>query len=202
MIFPGIPAGYPALFECIATLYREMSNELAACRPQAATMLDGYQEAFDCSVNYRLKLRELVGAYAFPCEQQEIFYFKQIKPLFVAETLYTTYCYHVGMFTGSTACPAEATTLLKRQLQRLSRFKSRNADFLSHLHAGNPSWDRFWFTRAYGNTGSIGFHPEETRGENIVAEYYANLRFRAFLVDQIRLLESGEQQLTDSHDLP
>lgn len=191
MSFPPIPAGYPALFERFRVLYQEMVQEIGESQPRAINLLEGYQLVFDCSVNYRLQLSELTGPGAFQNWEQEVFYFREIKPLFVAHTLFASFCYHVEMFRGDSTCPHEELTLLNRQLQRLARFESRNAEFLQFVHTAGPLWDRAWFTRAGGRGRVSGQVTEETRGEGLLAEYYANQLFHNFILGKIRQLAVG-----------
>lgn len=186
MTFPVIPAGYPALFERFQTLHLEMMEEIGKVKQEAVSILDTWQAVFDSSVNYRLQLRELTShPAAFEKVEEEIFYFKRIKPLFLAQTLLATYIYYVEMYKADKPCPTEFAIFLERELLRLPRFESRYGDFLAAVSEGQRQLDLDWFTRDGWDTPGEGLMSDETRGERILAAWYANRCFRDYLLREM-----------------
>jgi len=92
-------AGIYKIRERATYLYGLMNLEVDQCRKdEKKTLADIAECCFQSCIKYWDILRGEVATYTFPDEDEEVNFFKNIKPLFTSQAEYYTLLYHAEMF--------------------------------------------------------------------------------------------------------
>lgn len=104
------------------------------------------QSAVNIIVEILDKLKSICIQYQFQNEEEEIRFFKQIKPQFTSKLIY-----YNEIYTIETNCPfgtvKEVRKYLNKQLEKLKVFYQDNADFYKYYKKGNCYLDQHYFLR-------------------------------------------------------
>lgn len=125
-------------------LYLLLKNELDECMRKHPFPLM-VESCFLIAGKYWSQLRAISANYRFLSPQEEIIFFKMIKPLFTYELEFYCLLYHTVLF-----CPAEAHQERKfweREAQRLYDFKKKNREFVDYYCSGRTEMDARYFMR-------------------------------------------------------
>lgn len=126
---------------------------------------------------YRRAIDQGFGSVA-----EEIRFFKEVKPAFVARIEYYTYRYHALLFVPA-GSEKEIRQFWERELRKIEKFYEANKDFCRYIQQGDTARDEEYFLRAAGRS------PEERAGEDPVYDPDSELtssgdrlvtRFRAY----------------------
>ena len=93
------------------------------------------------------RIRKLVKQEGFKDMREEIFFFKEVKPLFTSYIEYYTNCYHALLFM-----PAHDTKELHRfwkwEMRKIERFYESNREFCTYIRQGQTHKDAEYFLRS------------------------------------------------------
>jgi hypothetical protein len=156
-------------------LYQQLQQDLLLCKGKKLDKLREIESCFHISESYWALLRYEVSHYEFASVNEEISFFKKIKPLFVSESDYYSLLYHAELFRAQSSKKDQAI-FLQRELKRLERFINENFDFYQRYKNKCTEKDHEWFVR----TGS----PEERAAashDQLAASLLALERYHAFI---------------------
>ena len=93
------------------------------------------------------KLKAFISDYAFESEEEEIHFFKEIKPNLFSKLIYYQKIYQLESMRpiGSKSVQIQ---YFEKELDRLTDFVEQNPDFYSYYRSGSTHLDRFFFTRS------------------------------------------------------
>ncbi|TWI85845.1 RteC protein [Lacibacter cauensis] len=163
------------LRNCI-DLYEEMHREIKNCKNKNVQEDELVQACFEIAGLYKEKMIAAVRNHTFERVEDEILFFKQIKPLFHAEVEFYTYCYHIILFktVELEADKNELRNFYKRQLQRKEKLKKENPVFYEYVQERNTYADAEWFTRHNNSRDSSLF-------DALMGKYLALEKFEDYL---------------------
>ena len=141
------------------------------------------------------ELREKVIVYEFSSQEDEIIFFKELKPQVLSKQLYFNkiYCIESKFPTGSNEA---AKRYLNDQLHSLEYYFNRYLDFHQYYRSGSTVYDTYYFTR--GNvdpklcTDSSRFNCDlefSTVYDFKVAKIIANEMLRIYLNQRLKMIE-------------
>lgn len=92
------------------------------------------------------RLREMVISYSFPSVEDEIYFFKELKPEILSKYIYFSKVYHIELKCpdGSNDCIRE---YLSAELDKLTYFFRNNIEFYQYVRSQSTHLDNFYFTR-------------------------------------------------------
>lgn len=151
-------------------------------------MIDIIQEYID-------QLRERVIVYEFSSQEEEIVFFKELKPQVLSKQLYFNkiYCIESKFPTGSNEA---AKKYLNDQLHSLEYYFNRHLDFHQYYRSGSTVYDKYYFVR--GNVDpklcndSSRFNSDlkfSTVYDFKVAKIIANEMLRIYLNRRLKIIE-------------
>lgn len=126
-------------------IYRLLKIELEECF-KGKPFKNAVEDCFHIAGNYWSELRATIAEYKFRSEEEEILFFKTIKPLFISELEYFSLLYHTLLF-----CPFDLFRQKKfweRESKRLEEFKEQNREFLIYHASGRTDKDELYYLRA------------------------------------------------------
>jgi hypothetical protein len=144
--------------------------------------------------NYWSELRATVAEYDFTNEEQEILFFKTIKPLFIAELEYYSLVYHSLLF-----CPFDRSNQKKfweREAKRPEDFKEQYRDFYLYHTSGRTDRDQQYYLRGNAKDASemeFDSYDREpnsrTTHDNLIAKLWALERYAKYACSKLKELD-------------
>ncbi len=105
---------------------------------------------------YLEKLYALIPPDGFTAPDEEIWFFKHMKPLFTAEREFHQRLYHAHVFESD-------IHFWQREQDRMEKILSEHRDFVHYYHNGETLYDYPWFARGRAPMPtSLCVHPWET----------------------------------------
>lgn len=140
-------------------------------------------------------LREYVLSHRFRTPQQEITFFKEIKPRVLSRLLYHLHVYNIEIKRPN-ACYKIRRKYLINELNKLNQFFDTNIDFYRYYRGGNAHFDSTYFIRGKHDfqltLESLYFIADpkfSTSHDHLVASIMANDRLRVYLEDELNSME-------------
>jgi hypothetical protein len=184
--------------------YGQMLTDIWLCRQKQLEKIEEVECCFQIAEKYRVRLIEMVSAYEFECTDEEIYFFKKVKPQFTAEIEYLGLCNYVELFkTGvKDDDTSELEKFYKKELQRIEKFGHENPVFYQYVKERKADMDKEWFTREERNHEK----PElKTRSsslyDHLMGSYLALEKYTAFIKTELENLirrTKGEPPLPKS----
>src|SRR5947209_1480977 len=124
-----------------------MQIDLQGAQNQNAEPVRRILNYYEIADRYWIILSEKLATYKFQCHQEEINFFKEIKPLFTSEVEFASLVYQLESFTHLTEM--EHLSFLKKERSRFGRFKEKNKEFYQYYKEGRTDLDEIYFLRAH-----------------------------------------------------
>jgi hypothetical protein len=137
--------------------YQEMLSEIYQSRRLDLCPATRIAYCFKLSVEYWTRLNDCVKASQFTDSEEEIWFFKTMKPRFTSLIEYYTLIYHAELFMPSLS-ETETNAFWKKENEKAKKFYRQYSDFCKYYKAGRTDMDHVYFLRhdlkpsgTYGN---------------------------------------------------
>lgn len=121
-------------------LHRQLLDSLILlCQDRETTLDKKLETAVQVCVTSLNELYGLLPEDLFEDRQEQIFFFKSIKPLFAAEREYHQRLYHAVIFGE------DSGSFWDRELSRMEKLLNEHGQFAAYLHNGHSHYDHDWF---------------------------------------------------------
>jgi hypothetical protein len=148
-----------------------------------------------CS-KYWQRLQQALLIHHFRSDNEEIDFFKNLKPLFESSIEFYNLLYHAQLFRPSFDS-TETDKFWARESLRLERFRENNRDFYEYIHAKDASLDEVYFLRRNNsndefpnaNMNEIERKTSTSHGQ-LLAEYLALEKYSEYVQQQIDKLNN------------
>lgn len=128
------------------TLYTEMQHAIRELAVTELPFLKRAERSFYIAESYLLKLREVIGTYNFQDEEEEIQFFKSIKPRFHKELIYWSEVVRIASrWPASTEVGQKRD--LKQQVKEIRSQMERHKFLYDYSKLGRVDLDKFLFLR-------------------------------------------------------
>jgi hypothetical protein len=179
-------------------LYKDLQASLQACQQQAVQ-----QRVVECcflaSEKSSLQLKDLITTHLFGSVEEEIFFFRKIKPAFTSEVEYYSLLYHAELFKP-TGNPAEVREFWLREKKRMEKFIEKYKDFYLYYTQGDTDKDGQYFLRSAGDPDASGEgnlpDPERestTSYDELVASILALERYVLYVDNELESIAGSEE---------
>jgi hypothetical protein len=145
--------------------------------------LQQIEECFVICNSAILMLCKGIKKKGFTCAEQEILFFKSVKPRFVSLQRYYVLLYNHIMFLPEDH--QERFKYLERSLQKLERMLAEHDEFYSYFQSGLSHLDHEYFTRPEHSL-------ESTPGEILISEIIAHYEMADYIKKEIGKLQAGQ----------
>lgn len=153
---------------------------------------------------YIQRLREKVLEGCIQTQEEEIYFFKHIKPLIVGECLFFSYLQRIEQTRNQCAFHEEKGFLLKR-LSKFTSFLKHNQTCHNYYKKGKTKHDKQYFIRCNLNADDYNYHPYSmmdsdfaTCKDYLFADFYAHEKIKSYLEEQLMQLELKTKQRIQS----
>lgn len=181
--------------EYIENILLEIDSEIERFDIYGYDIIENSLKMIDLTQGYIDQLRERVIVHEFNAQEEEIVFFKELKPQVLSKQLYFNkiYCIESKFPTGSNEA---AKRYLNDQLHSLEYYFNRYLDFHQYYRSGSTVYDKYYFVR--GNvdpklcTDSSRFNSDlkfSTVYDFKVAKIIANEMLRIYLNRRLKMIE-------------
>lgn len=166
-------------------------TEIQKCEECKLLVFEHYQE-----------LRKFVSSYRFKSEQEEIEYFRSLKPKLVAKLMYY---YKKSKITKRNLLNDWKITrkYLQHELQQVEKFYTNHLDFISYYNSGQTSFDTALFLRKNLDPSTIPTYillyddfNHTTNGDHLVSKLMLNIKLHKFIQNELNKQSDDENSKT------
>lgn len=180
-------------------LYEKFERELQAIRTKHIPDAEIVEQGFHCALQYWHQTTEWIKENDFRNKNEEIHFFKKVKPLFVGEIEYHVRLYQAIHFT-SIGDVTEISDFLLREIRTIAKFHKDNAAFIHYMHSGDIARDEEYFLRQ-NHRGPTEWHPLtfgketefSTSHDHLVATMVAYEKYKSYLAGRLTSLLSDNE---------
>ena len=130
-----------------------MLQELKDTNREGLSAIKEIERCFQICYTYWSQIRRQVIGFHFKQIEEEIRFFKTLKPLFTSQMEYYNLLYYVQVFQPQQG-EEERTLFSQREKERLPRFIETNKEFYAYYKKGCTHLDRKYFVRPPGTTNT------------------------------------------------
>ncbi len=136
--------------------YEKLSEELARLLAGELSDTEKMEACFMTALAHWERLKGKIKKNDFDSDEQEIFFFKTVKPRFTGLVEYYNQRYQALLFL-SRQRPRSRTQLYfwKMELRRILRFFELHADFIQYYQEDNTELDEIYFLRVYSDLSNF-----------------------------------------------
>ena len=174
--------------------HHQLLTETSLCQDSGKSDMEKIEACFKCSLDYWGTIKQLVKTHTFQTPEEEIYFFKKVKPLFTARIEYYTHRYHALLFMPVNDA-LELRRFWKWELRKMERFYENNEDFCRYMRDGSSDKDSEYFLRASNPTAALlqgkvhDLDPETaTSHDYLVTMIAAYELYEGFVQEEIRNL--------------
>ncbi len=182
----------------------DLDNKINALTIDQEDSLASYEKAIELILNKVLELKKYILMKGFKSQQEEIHFFKHIKPRFIAKLIYYNSIYKI-----ETKKPYGGDKIIKKylnlELSKIKRYFDSNLEFYKYYRTNSIYLDAKYFVRGKHdiklNLDTFYFeadHTFATSHDYKVAKIIANDLIQVYLEDQ---LYSNQKKLSDKSEL-
>jgi hypothetical protein len=144
--------------EFCTAVYKTLLIQLDQIAQTDHPFIHQIENAYIVSFHHWLLVTKKMSAYTFIHEQEEILFFKKIKPLFTSQIEYYNLLYHFELFKPDHSVK-KMTGFIAAEKDRLKKFITANGSFYFYYKKGCTHFDAVYFTRAARLSPSLLLKP-------------------------------------------
>lgn len=167
-------------------LYNEMQTDLRLCRAKELSFQVETECCFRISEKYWSLLRNDLRKTGFPSLTDEIYFFKEIKPKFLAESEYYRLINYAANFCPDDAFPHDQKNFWIRQLNRLDKFKLQHEQFWIYFSSGQSAKDDIYFTRGDSKDDEYSADKAASGFDELTAQLIARQHYAVYARDKLK----------------
>jgi hypothetical protein len=179
-------------------LYTALENQLNEVSVNDDSLADQYKSSIMLCKKAMAKLKNHISSYSFESIEEEIHFFKAVKPQF-----YSKYIYFINVYNFIMQKPTGGDDIVKEyltyELTDLKRFFDHNHSFYLYYRSGSTQMDELYFTR-----GGFDVHVEleyfeedelySTSHDYKLSKIIANEKYQDFLNLELQKTLLHEQE--------
>jgi hypothetical protein len=189
-------AKYSIMIQFTSRLKKEVDAEIERIEHTEISSMTKSLEASRVLREAYSQLKAFVLSYAFPSEEEEILFFKEIKPRLCFRIIYYRKLYNIEM--DRPAGTEKQREYLNDLLNGINKYNSKRLDFIRYYRSGSSHFDSLYFLRGqidteqYMETFSHEFDPNFTTNCDFkVAKILSNDMLSDYLAREIEALNEN-----------
>lgn len=138
----------------ITNLYKEMKASLEEIAISSGNILHRAEQSYVLVQEILAKLKEHILSYSFKDEEEEIRFFKNVKPMFLQELIFFEELYYIELNRPLGSISEQEDYLLKA-LEGIRIFFERNRLLYAYHRTGKTMYDELFFRRESNKSGLL-----------------------------------------------
>lgn len=192
----------------VTSLQTEVDERIQAIEVGEKNILNRALAASDMLEVIFGQLKEFINHYVFPCEEEEIRFFKEIKPRIFCHLLYYRKVYNIEM-NRPMGTEEEQTRYLNGELDAIRQYIAKRLDFYRYYRSGATHLDGEYFLRGQHNgklqyLDSFYFERDptfSTPGDFRVAKIIANDMIQLYLREELEKIRFNRFTLCETPEI-
>jgi hypothetical protein len=172
--------------------------EIEAIREEQSDALAKTSQWIVIIEKYTLELKRFVVKYKFKGIEEEIEFFKMIKPDFAALLGYHKKVFQIQLFEAYNSAEAQLK-YFRGQLKRLEAFMEKNRDFYQYILSNSDHMDETYFTRNGPHNTAVIDDRFSTPHEIRLSKILCNRMVKEYLTSAIQKIEKPTSKPTRSN---
>lgn len=127
-------------------LYATLSQQLGVQNNERCCEQRRTERSFGIARHFWGLLERKVKSYVFSSLEEEVYFFKKIKPLFTLEMEYYHHVYFSLLFLPD-MYTFDRVLFWQREVLRMEKFKKENPEFIAYCQSGCSRKDHVFYTR-------------------------------------------------------
>ena len=132
--------------QIITELNIELDNQLKTIDRETVRIIEKSKKSFECVNHFLKQLKEFILGYTFCNEQEEILFFKKLKPEIYSKSIYYKKIFEIES-ARPLGCTEEQESYLRKELKRLTSFFDEHKDFFQYYRTESTHLDDMYFLR-------------------------------------------------------
>jgi hypothetical protein len=178
------------------SIYRQLQADTDLCRQRDMPELERIECCFRTASGCWGNMREALNHYRFTTEEEEIDFFRNIKPLFTSQIEFYTLVYQAILFKPQEDL-LKIAAFWAGESARLHRFCENKEAFIAYYKSGDTGLDSQYFLR-HNNKASCSSAPRvydknhhfSTSHDWLVAALIAQEMYHAYTMDKLKEMGS------------
>lgn len=134
------------MIDFVAKLKEEVDQKLRIIETREDNILKRALNASELFESVFDRLKEFITTYTFKDEEEEIYFFKEVKPRFFCHLIFYQKVYNIEM-NRPIGCLDAQEEFLKHELNCIREYANKRLDFYRYYRAGSSHLDHYYFTR-------------------------------------------------------
>jgi hypothetical protein len=168
-------------------LYHDMLSDLRHCHNKGLPSGVEAECCYRISEKYWEILRRELSHYEFTSTEEEVYFFREIKPRFIAESEYYRLLNYSDSFCPEDAYPNDQKNFWIRQINRLDKFKGTYQDFYLYYLGRASDRDSELFTRGEPENERYTFDKAISNYDHLIAQLLARERFALYAGERLKV---------------
>lgn len=188
------------MLEYVTKLRKETDDAIDRIESSDCNILKKSLDASHVLADAFDRLKKFILTYKFQSEEDEINFFKEIKPKFCYRLIYYRKLYNIEM-NRPVAAVCKQKEYLYEEMETIHKYTNKRLDFVRYYRSGSTHLDSLYFLRGrvdteqYLETFYYELDPNfSTNCDFKVAKILANDMLQAYLMQEITCLESNLHQ--------
>lgn len=188
------------MIDFVEKLQKEIRRKIDLIEAEDKNILKKSLDASHVLGNAFDRLKEFIIAYKFQNEEEEILFFKEIKPKIFCHLIYYRKVYNIEMHRPVASIEAQKE-YLKIKMDAIHDFNNKILDFYRYYRSNATHLDAAYFVRGKPDTEQYleTFYYERdpqfsTNADFKVAKIVANDMLQAYLLSELELLDNNMQK--------
>ena len=188
------------MLEYVTKLRKETDDAIDRIESSDCNILKKSLDASHVLADAFDRLKKFILTYKFQSEEDEINFFKEIKPKFCYRFIYYRKLYNIEM-NRPVAAVCKQKEYLYEEMETIHKYTNKRLDFVRYYRSGSTHLDSLYFLRGrmdteqYLETFYYELDPNfSTNCDFKVAKILANDMLQAYLMQEITCLESNLHQ--------
>lgn len=184
-------------------LIKKLNNELQIINSAEESLFAKAPKAIVLLENLFAELKSFISSYSFNDIEEEVYFFKEIKPQLFSKLIYYRKVYNIETIRPNGSLDSQKAHFNK-ELDHIKTFFDRNLDFYKYYRTGCTHFDKFYFARGkldiQLNLDSFYFERDplfSTCFDFKIAKILANEMLSIYLNEELAKLESYSIQSTE-----
>lgn len=184
----------------VEKLQKEIRRKIDLIEAEDKNILKKSLDASHVLGNAFDQLKEFIITYKFKDEEEEILFFKELKPKIFCHLIYNRKVYNIEMHRPVASMEAQKE-YLKMKMDVIHDFNNKILDFYRYYRSGATYLDAAYFVRGKPDTEQYleSFYYERdpqfsTNADFKVAKIIANDMVQAYLLSELELLDNDMQK--------
>jgi RteC protein len=177
------------------TTYHQLYNKMQAdIRRLELPELERIESCFRIATGYWHRLKETIRDHGFAGDDEEIGFFKKVKPLFTSQIEFYMLVYQAMLFQPENDS-SELMLYWENEFRRLQKFIESKEEFVRYFKSGSICKDQQYFLRENNDPGNAGFckvydqdKEYTTSHDYLVAALQAHEMYHEYVKEKLKYL--------------